>query len=407
MSIRKWVIVPLLCVLSTAAWAGVVKEKGMAHVPYGSWSGVDAKVRATALKKAEINALDRYIANTSGSEERNYSALRSRMIHHLERFILSTSTVTSSRDKETRTYTLVISASLNVYTINNALQANSAVANTSRAQRSYITFIFVARQQNSVTSFGANQFARKTVNSGARGSERSSTTGHSKSYSTANRHVNGLDMAAQTQTQQGYASSHHNDQSSRATSESERHRTYNQSSRATITLHSTGHVTHRADVTLYRIRRSGTIDDVISNILSQAGYQVVDAKFIAARTHNRLNVSAFEKEFGRGNDISQTTLANAAQAAQEVHVPYLAYGTLDVGLQSVDPATGLKRVYVEVTAKVYNLSGLFPITVAAVGPVQYAGVGPNAAVARTNALKLAARKAAQKLVAEMDAKGVS
>lgn len=313
----------------------------------------------------------------------------------------------SVRDKKTRTYTLVINASLNVDAINNALQANSAVANTSRAQRSYITFIFVARQQSSVTSFGAQRTTRLTVNSGARGSMRAQAAGNSQSYSTTSRHANGMDMAAQSGTQQGYASSHHGDRSAHTGSQSERHGTYSTSRHATVNVRSASRVVRRADVTRYRVRRSGTIDDVISNILSQAGYQVVDAKFIATRTHNLLSVSAFEKEFGKGNDISQTTLANAAQAAQEVHVPYLAYGTLDVGLQSVDPATGLKRVYVEVTAKVYNLSGLFPITVAAVGPVQYAGLGPNAAVARTNALKLAARNAAQKLVAEMDAKGVA
>lgn len=407
MSIRRWAIVPLLCLLSVASLAGVLKEKGIAHIPYGGWSGVDAKVRATALRKAEINALDRYIANTNGAEERNYSALRPRIINHLSRFILSTETVTSLRDKKTHTYTLVISASLNKYAIGDALQANSAVANTSRAQRAYITFIFVARQQSSVTSFGANRTARMSVNRRLRASATSSAAVHSQSYSSTNHHVNGIDMAAQTQTQQGYASSHHSDRASHAASQSGRHDAYSSAVHVTATIHGSSEVTRRANVTLYRVRRSGTINDVVSNILSQAGYQVVDAKFIAARTHNLLNVSAFENEFGRGNDISQTTLANAAQAAQQVHVPYLAYGTLDVGLQSVDPATGLKRVYVEVTAKVYNLSGLFPITVAAIGPVQYAGLGPNAAVARTNALRLAARKAAQKLVSEMDAKGVT
>lgn len=406
MSIKTLVAAVLLSVVSIGALAGTIKEKGMAHVPYGGWSGVDAKVRAAALKKAELNALDRYVANTNGAEERNYSAIRPRIAQHISRYVLSASTISAFRNKKTKMYTLVISADLNVYQINDALRANSAVANTSQSQRSYITFIFVARQQSSVTSFGKQTIVRVAATSTASGAMQTTASHSGHSYSATNHHVNGTDAAAQTQNLRDYASSHHSDQGTHTAGQSQSHGTYRASSHDVLRIAGRSRVIRKANITEYRVRRSGTVNDVISNILSQAGYQVVDAKFIAARTHDLLNVAAFKREFGRGNDISQTTLANAAAAAQEVHVPYLAYGTLDVGVQDVDPTTGLKRVYVEVTAKVYNLSGMFPVTVAAVGPIQYAGLGPNAAVARTNALKLAARKAAEKLVAEMDVKGV-
>ncbi len=406
MSMKTVAVAFLLCVVSVGALAGTIKEKGMAHVPYRGWSGVDAKVRAAALKKAELNALDRYVANTNGAEERNYSAIRPRIAQHISRYVLSTSTISAFRDKKTKMYTLVISADLNVYKINDALQANSAVANTSQSLRSYITFIFVARQQSRVTSFGKQTTVRVAATSTASGAMQTTAAHSGHSYSATNHHVNGMDTAAQTQNQRGYASSHHSDEGTHTAGQSQSHGAYGVSSHRILRVTGQSHVIRRANITQYRVRRSGTVNDVISNILSQAGYQVVDAKFIAARTHNLLNVAAFKREFGRGNDISQTTLANAASAAQEVHVPYLAYGTLDVGIQGTDPTTGLKRVYVEVTAKVYNLSGVFPVTVAAVGPVQYAGLGPNAAVARTNALKRAASKAAERLVAEMDVKGV-
>ncbi len=91
MSLKGWAIGACLCLVSAVAWASIHHEKGIAHVPYGGWSGVDAKVRATALRQAETNALDRYMAGMSGAEERNYSALRLRMIHHLGRFILGSS----------------------------------------------------------------------------------------------------------------------------------------------------------------------------------------------------------------------------------------------------------------------------------------------------------------------------
>ena len=86
-------------------------------------------------------------------------------------------------------------------------------------------------------------------------------------------------------------------------------------------------------------------------------------------------------------------------------MPYLALGTLDVGMKSKDPATGLVRVNVTVTGKVLDVSGRFPKTASSVGPVQIAGLGPNPTVARTNALSKAAETAARQLSDELNAKG--
>jgi hypothetical protein len=89
-----------------------------------------------------------------------------------------------------------------------------------------------------------------------------------------------------------------------------------------------------------------------------------------------------------------------------VDIPYLAIGTLDVGMKDTDPATGLTRVYVTVTGKIVSLKKRFPKTVAAVGPIQYAGLGPSQTVARNNALKLAAESAGQTLTQQLNSKGV-
>jgi len=94
------------------------------------------------------------------------------------------------------------------------------------------------------------------------------------------------------------------------------------------------------------------------------------------------------------------------QGLQAAQIPYLALATLDVGLPDTDPATGLARVYVTVTGKVVDVTGRFPRTLASVGPEQFAGTGPSSDVAQTNALKLAADKAARELVSQVNVVGV-
>jgi hypothetical protein len=87
-------------------------------------------------------------------------------------------------------------------------------------------------------------------------------------------------------------------------------------------------------------------------------------------------------------------------------IPYLTLGTLDIGFANPDPATGLLRVPVTVNAKVLDVSDMIPDTVATVGPVQYAGLGPTEAEAQTNALKLAAQNAAKELISQLNSAGV-
>ena len=66
----------------------------------------------------------------------------------------------------------------------------------------------------------------------------------------------------------------------------------------------------------------------------------------------------------------------------------------------------MARVAVTVNARVLDLSQQIPDTIASVGPVQYAGVGPSEDEARTAALKLAASSAARELTAQLTNLGV-
>jgi len=86
--------------------------------------------------------------------------------------------------------------------------------------------------------------------------------------------------------------------------------------------------------------------------------------------------------------------------------PYIAPGTLDLSIVDRDPATGLMRVAVTVNARVLDVTQPVPDTIASIGPVQYAGVGPTEDEARTNALKLAANNAARELTSQLSNLGL-
>ena len=72
----------------------------------------------------------------------------------------------------------------------------------------------------------------------------------------------------------------------------------------------------------------------------------------------------------------------------------------------IDPASGNSRVYVSARAQVWSLEKRLPKKVASVGPVQYAGLGPDDKVAMRNALNIAAKEAANEIVSILNAKGV-
>ena len=119
-----------------------------------------------------------------------------------------------------------------------------------------------------------------------------------------------------------------------------------------------------------------------------------------------ISIEAFKEDFRTGEDISGKTRRDAAKGARMVEVPYLAVGTLDIGVKETDSATGLVKVYVTVTGKMISVKNRFPKTVASVGPVLVAGLGPNQSVAERNALKKASATAATELVNQLNFKSV-
>ena len=63
-------------------------------------------------------------------------------------------------------------------------------------------------------------------------------------------------------------------------------------------------------------------------------------------------------------------------------------------------------MFVSVRGQVWSITKKLPRKVASVGPVQFAGLGPNDTVAMRNALILAAKEAGTAIVDQLNAKGI-
>ena len=74
---------------------------------------------------------------------------------------------------------------------------------------------------------------------------------------------------------------------------------------------------------------------------------------------------------------------------------------MNVSVPELDPVSGEQKVIVSINGMVWNIDKKLPRKVASVGPVQYFGLGPDKDTARRNALRLAAKSAAETVSSQL------
>ena len=364
-------------VMAGSAHAQLVNIKGVGAVQYAG-DKASAEVRQEALRKAQVNAIERYYASNVEAESENFDGVRDRVESNLDKFVLDATTLSEQDQQDLHRFTVSVRAELNVAKLRNTLKGNSATASVAAGQKSTLTFVFLARQVAQVKSFDAHLYKRADMN------------------------VSGTARDTHTETgSEGEAIGG----SSVSTSATKRSNTASVA-RVSATMETGGSTTQKTDDVQWKLVPSGNLNSTVSGIFAQAGFDVVDASYLEPQSHGLLSLKALDDDYRAGNDLKPQTMRNTAAGLQAAQVPYLALSTLDIGAKDVDPDTGLTRVYVTVTGKVLDLTGRFPRTVSSVGPVQYAGTGPSLDVAQTNALKLAADKAARELVNQINVAGV-
>ncbi|MBP7913953.1 MAG: hypothetical protein KAZ63_01300 [Vitreoscilla sp.] len=373
MQVIRHLFVALLAVaLSSAAVAQVQQARGKATVTYkGKAAPADAK--AQALQKAQLKAVEFYYAEAGESEAANFDAVRDKIVADPDRYILETTVLAEEDNPANQQYTVAVKISLNVANLRNAVKANSAVGKAGRTERSALAFLFVSRQVDSVKSYDPRQYKR--VDSAG------------KADATAARSQKGVEGES---IKKGQISTNESvDKKASAT--------YNVSE----TTETGGSTTLKASDSTWRLIPSANLNQVFTATFSKAGFKVSEAAFIEPYTNGQFKVATVEDDYKAGNDLRSSTLQSIVSGMRAAQIPFIAFGTLDVGLADRDPASGLQRVAVTVNAKILDVTQPIPDTIASVGPVQYSGVGPSEEEARTSALKAAANSASRDLTSQL------
>jgi hypothetical protein len=362
--------------MSLSAQAQVATARGKASVPYESslfGSKASPEVKQQALKAAQVKAVEFYYAEAGESQSANFDAIRERVAATLDQFILDSTVLDEQDQTDKRVYTVTVRTSINVAKLRNAVKAGSASQAVAKGDKSKLTFLFVSRQVDSEKSFDDRVYQRVdrgvkaevNASDSRRGSEGESIRGGRIGTSAA---VN---------------------------------RNASIEAKRSDTIETGGSTTRKSSESTWRIFPSANLNAVFTGIFASAGFKVLEAAYVEPYTNGLLKIKNVENDYMTGNDLDPATLRDIVRGLQAAQIPYLAFGTLDVGLADTDPATGLSRVAVTVTGKILDLSSGIPENLSTVGPVQYAGIGPTEAEARGNALKKAADNAARELVSQV------
>lgn len=361
MQIKKWGYALIALLWSCIALAET-DIKGVAETVHDGWGKPSVEIKLDLRRKAENAALSRWASQQGSSFLKNFDLVRSEVESNLSDYVITSSVISEEFNKDTKRLNMVVKVTLDDTRLINFVNDSSAVANTSSAEKSLLTFIFVSRRQDSIQEFDAKVFKRQDASSASEGAETETSNGSAISFNSK--------TTTSNETTAG------------------------------------GSTTRKADKISYTVASASEINITMTEVFSAAGFEVVEAEYIEEETNGLLKVEDFKADFSSGDDISGSTQRNAAKGAKMIELPYLAVGTLDIGLAENDSSTGLKRVAVTVTGKMIGLSGRFPKTVAAVGPVLVAGIGPTSTEAEKNALRIASERAATELVNQLNSKSI-
>ncbi|MFL9879244.1 hypothetical protein PQR63_12670 [Herbaspirillum rhizosphaerae] len=389
MQIIRYLIALMIAVLVLPASAQVQQARGQYSINYKEAVGVfdrkeaPAAIKQKARQEAALKAVETYFAEAGQSESANFDVIRAKILENQDRYILDTTVLSETDDPKDLQYTVAVRISLNVANLRNAVQATSAIGKSAQNEKSAMSFVFVSRQVDSAKSYDDRVYKRQDKSAQVAGS--SVNKGSYKESTSEGESVGKSRIST-------------NGAVSRETGQS-----VDVSVKSTFTSETGGSTTRKATETTWRVLPSANLNQVFVSKFSQAGYDVIEAAMVESPVFKIANIEA---DYKSGNDLQPQTLRAIATGMKENQIPYIALGTLDVGLPEKDPQTGLMRVAVTVNAKVWDVTKPIPRTRVAVGPVAYAGVGPTEDEARGNALKSAASNAAQELSSRMTTMGL-
>ena len=343
-----------------------VQVEGRGEVQYETGlfsSKPDEASRQQALAEARKNALERYTSDFSTAKNTLFQKISSQVFSNIDQYVIDSTVVDEGTDKDTKTYYIVVRASIDDAKLDALLNAQG-IADAQTAiggHPAVITYLFVARTTASVKTFDIRRAVRAENDSNVSGSQDQGLAGGSANY--------------------------------------------NETSSTTQQTTTGGSSLQKSDEMTYQVTSPEELNAAMSDVLSSNNFQVYDYRDVVSQCGG-VDPTQIYSEFSNSNELSRETRNSAFAAARQCSIGYFAIGTLDVGIAHTDPVTGNQQVYVVVRSQLLDISGRLPRIVASVGPVQYAGLGPDPTVAERNALQLAAHEVGTEISDRLNAAGI-
>ena len=349
-------VIGLVTVASDAVAQVQVKGIGSA-----SFKRKPAKSIPLAIEDAKKDAWNKYTTRFNPARMKQYIANRGAVESQMDLLMQNVQVVDETIDKDLKKVTVIVRANINKIALDAILSNVSTAGITDSGEGSELVMIFLAREATTTTQFDAKR--TEIVKNDSAMSAEESIAGSSTSM---------------------------------ASSES----------RSAIAKSTTGgSTTQRSDKIIYDVRSAESVDVAVANVFDNAGFEPTEYISIVDDCGGP-EMEEFQAQLRDKDEIERKTRKAAFDAARDCEVPYWGMGTLDVGTKDIDPVSGNTRVFVNVRVKIYSLLGKRSKRVASIGPVQYAGLGPNQTVATNNALLLAGEAAAKTIVDKLNSKGV-
>ena len=279
MSLMRTILLILIALaVASPVAAQTASSRGTGSASYGL--RLSADTRAQALNKAKVNALEAYIAETGAAKLRLFEARRGEFIGEIDRYVLSAVQLSDTEDKKAKTYSVTVRAEINTTLLQTKLDAGSAVAGATAAQRSLLTFLFMARSQDTVQSFQDKEYRRVDASSSYSENTREGDSFRGNSVST-----NG---------------------------------SINQNGSVSVT--SGGSTTARADNITWKVANAAEVNTAMTGAFSAAGYEVVEAEYVEGESRGLLSIERIRKDFSTGNDLAPATLRDTANGIRAANI---------------------------------------------------------------------------------------
>lgn len=343
-----------------------VQMEGRGEVPYESGmfsSKPDPETHQKAVIEAEKAAIDRYASNFESAKYALFRKISPDVYGQINQYVIDSVILDEGFNQDTQSYHVIIRASINDAKLDALLNDQGAINNTtiSGGKSTTVSYLFVAREADSSKSFDARHTEMSNNQSSINATQAQGVSGGKAKYA--------------------------------------------ENTESTQVSTTGGNTLRKADEVSYRVTSPENLNTSMNDVLSSKGFQVYDYRDVVNQCGGTEPTKIYA-EFAKSDELSRDVRSKVFTAAKQCEISSFAFGILDVGVPDVDPVTGNKRVFVSVRSQIMDLTGRLPRIVASVGPVQYAGLGPDQDVAMKNALNLAASEAAKTIGDQLNAKGM-